>query len=335
MKVIIVGTGAFGLSTALYIQRQHRNTIDVLLLDGQDFPSIDSASCNDTSRAIRPDYGDPFYATLGQETLNAWKTDKTFAKHFRHSGRLAVAGPGDNFLNGSRSTLSDMGYDVENFGDRDKVGHNLNQRWKGFGGEGTMIGWDAYYNPVRSSFNSVRLVVNSLKLTSFQQAGWANPRSAIISAMGEYLSLGGVFIGDHRRGQVAENIISTENGLKKITGVKTLDGSIYLADTVIYATGALCQQTDLIPELGTQIYPIGFAIAHWKLTDPDELSTWLDHPVVDIHHMGYFFPPDATRGVMKLGLGVFGFGHSERSMRPRSSLVGTKDEGRIPLAAEN
>lgn len=158
MKVIIVGTGAFGLSTALYIQRHHRDTIDVLLLDGQPFPSIDSASCNDTSRAIRPDYGDPFYATLGQETVNAWKTDKTFAKHFRHSGRLAVAGPGDDFLNGCRSTLGNMGYHVENFCDGQKIGHNLNQRWKGLGGEGTMKGWDAYYNPVLSSIYPMKFM---------------------------------------------------------------------------------------------------------------------------------------------------------------------------------
>ena len=93
-RIIIVGAGAFGLSTALYLQRYHSQHIDVLLLDSQPFPSVNSASGNDTSRAIRPDYADTFYADLGKDAVHAWSTDPVFTKHYKKSGRVAAAAPG-------------------------------------------------------------------------------------------------------------------------------------------------------------------------------------------------------------------------------------------------
>jgi sarcosine oxidase / L-pipecolate oxidase len=78
-----------------------------------------------------------------------------------------------------------------------------------------------------------------------------------------------------------------------------------------------------------------------------EHDVWKDHPVVDLHHHGYFFPPDEN-GVMKMGTGIMGFGNGAEQLkdqrgnvisgvatpRKNSSLVGTRDEAAIPREAE-
>lgn len=179
-----------------------------------------------------------------------------------------------------------------------------------------------------------------------QNAGWANPREAVISAMKEYQTLGGQFIGDSQSGKVVENILETKGSTKaRVVGVKTADGHIHQADQVVHAIGAFSTYNKtLLPGLDTQIHPTGFAVAHWKLDDPEELKAWENHPVVDVYHFGYFFPPDPTTGLMKLGLAIAGFTHEHQDekykskvgiARANSALAGTPDEGRIPALAED
>ncbi|KAK1845252.1 FAD dependent oxidoreductase [Colletotrichum chrysophilum] len=320
-KVIIIGAGAFGLSTALHLQRHHRDDIDVLLLDSAPFPSIDSASGNDTSRAIRMDYADPFYSKLAKEAIEAWQTDPVFLQHFHLSGRIGAQPPGHTNVEKCKHVLRAGGVAVEDFGEVDKVSA-LQRKFPLLGNKDKLRGWDLYY---------------------VKHAGWANPKEAVISAMTEFESLGGEQISDPQCGRVVANIISGS----QIQGVKTADGHSHLADHVIYATGAFSTSNKkLLPGLGTQIHPTGFAIAHWKLEDPEELKAWEGYPAVDIYHNGYFFPPDPATGLMKLGLGIVGFTHDENPSSSwedqfnvgialrNSDLVGTNEAGKIPSIAE-
>jgi sarcosine oxidase/L-pipecolate oxidase len=161
--------------------------------------------------------------------------------------------------------------------------------------------------------------------------------------MNEYRRLGGKFIGDSKGGYVVENLIEAGGAAKRVIGVRTADGKAHYADQVIYAIGSWTTfNRKLVPGLDTQIQPIGFAIAHWQLT-PEEVKAWQDHPVVDMYHYGYFFPPDPKTHLMKLGLGIVGFTHDhpagqgDRTVgiaRANSGLVGSPDEGRIPALAE-
>ncbi|KAL4963963.1 FAD-dependent oxidoreductase [Aspergillus stella-maris] len=325
-RVLIIGAGAFGLSTALYLQRYHQDQVNVTLLDSQPFPSIDSASGNDTSRQIRMDYADPFYAKLAKEAIHAWRTDPVFAKHYNECGRVAAAAPVQKaFLDKCRQTMKEMGVEIQEYAGNKNKAQLLKKRFPMLG---NVEGWDFYFNP---------------------QAGYANPREALIAAMDEYRALDGIFIGDTERGYVTENILedNPKGPGPRVVGVRTAGGHVYYADHIIYAIGALTTMNkSLIPELDTQIYPTGFAIAHWKLDDPKELEAWRDHPAVDIYHHGYFFPPDPSTGLMKLGLGIIGFKHEREAeagvpgervgiARANSSLVDTADDGRIPPVAED
>jgi sarcosine oxidase / L-pipecolate oxidase len=47
---------------------------------------------------------------------------------------------------------------------------------------------------------------------------------------------------------------------------------------------------------------------------------WKDHPVVDLHHHGYFFPPDSS-GLMKMGTGMMGFGYDASQTNPSNGLI--------------
>lgn len=70
-KILIVGGGAFGTSTAYHlVQRGYRS---VRVLDRYVVPSVDAAS-TDISKIIRSDYNEPLYATMGLESITAWRT---------------------------------------------------------------------------------------------------------------------------------------------------------------------------------------------------------------------------------------------------------------------
>ena len=76
-SILIVGGGVFGLSTALALtQRAHFAQTTITLLDPH--PSIPDSkaattSSVDTSRIIRADYSDPYYADLAAEAQSHWR----------------------------------------------------------------------------------------------------------------------------------------------------------------------------------------------------------------------------------------------------------------------
>lgn len=74
-SILIVGSGVFGLSTAWALtKRSAYNKTSITIVDsarGQ-FPPPDAASV-DSSRIIRADYADPYYAALGAEAQEQWR----------------------------------------------------------------------------------------------------------------------------------------------------------------------------------------------------------------------------------------------------------------------
>src|SRR5689334_22504431 len=78
-SILIIGSGVFGLSTALALaSRDVFAQSSITVIDRSDpsqpgaFPSPDAASV-DTSRIIRADYADPAYAALGDEAQVQWR----------------------------------------------------------------------------------------------------------------------------------------------------------------------------------------------------------------------------------------------------------------------
>lgn len=61
-SIVIVGGGAFGLSTALHLVEHGYNNITVLE-QGEQIPAGQSAA-NDLNKIVRAEYEDPFYTDL-------------------------------------------------------------------------------------------------------------------------------------------------------------------------------------------------------------------------------------------------------------------------------
>lgn len=60
--IIIVGAGAFGLSTALHLIRNGFTSVSVFDKDDQIPPRYSAA--NDLNKIVRAEYEDPFYTNL-------------------------------------------------------------------------------------------------------------------------------------------------------------------------------------------------------------------------------------------------------------------------------
>ncbi|ENH61829.1 L-pipecolate oxidase [Fusarium oxysporum f. sp. cubense race 1] len=74
-SILIVGSGVFGLGTAWALaKRPHYSNTSITVVDdcaGQ-FPPEDAASV-DSSRIVRADYSDPYYAALAAEAQKEWR----------------------------------------------------------------------------------------------------------------------------------------------------------------------------------------------------------------------------------------------------------------------
>ncbi|KAF5016652.1 hypothetical protein F66182_11601, partial [Fusarium sp. NRRL 66182] len=74
-SILIVGSGVFGLGTARALaQRPYFSNTSITVVDdcaGQ-FPPEDAASV-DSSRIVRADYSDPYYAALAAEAQEEWR----------------------------------------------------------------------------------------------------------------------------------------------------------------------------------------------------------------------------------------------------------------------
>ncbi|KAH4130242.1 hypothetical protein HBI56_111950 [Parastagonospora nodorum] len=110
-SILIVGSGAFGLSTAWALCRNSRyaNTT-ITVVDRQPFPTPDGSSI-DTSRIIRPDYAAAHYTRLATVAQKRWRTD--FAPEQYHEVGLAVTawGPEQKYVSESLANVNAIGSD--------------------------------------------------------------------------------------------------------------------------------------------------------------------------------------------------------------------------------
>lgn len=92
-RVIIVGAGAFGLSTAYHLlQDNHsstertpgRPTYKVTVIEASStLPAPDAAS-SDLNKVVRTSYSDKFYTLLAKEAISLWKQGNICGKDTYH-----------------------------------------------------------------------------------------------------------------------------------------------------------------------------------------------------------------------------------------------------------
>ncbi|RAO64978.1 uncharacterized protein BHQ10_000990 [Talaromyces amestolkiae] len=260
-KIIIIGAGVFGLSTALELSKRGYNNITIL--DRHVPPVVDGSSV-DISRIIRFDYADPLYARMAKEAYQGWQ--KEYSDFFYQSGFVMLAKDASNvYVNKSMENVRSQGGQVDVF-------HNANDVKKLYAG-------------ITSDFSGLYATHNA-------SGGWADAEKSIQRLASE-CSLAGVSFITGPQGTVH----SLRQEGSRIVGVNTVNGGTILASQVILCTGAWSNRLlNLTHTASASGQPVGFI----KLT-PDEARELENTPVMINMTTGVFcFPPTPGTNILKL-----------------------------------
>ncbi|KAK2806203.1 hypothetical protein FQN50_005926 [Emmonsiellopsis sp. PD_5] len=267
-KILIVGAGAFGTSTAYHLSLRGYKSIRVL--DRYPVPSCEAAA-TDISKVIRSDYNDSLYAGMGIESIKEWSSSEMFKGLYHVPGW--VLGAYDlsiPFVEGSIETSKRLGVK----GIERLTTQQVRDRFPVVTGE--MDGWNInVWNPT---------------------AGWANSGEAL-KRMAEASQKNGVQYISGDAGYV-RNLTYSASG--ECTGVVTKDGTRHSADAVILAAGAWVPS---LIDVGGQLVSKGHCVAHIQLT-PSETEHYSALPILDNLELGYFFPPQKD-GTFKMAHSIF------------------------------
>ncbi|KAH7136808.1 FAD dependent oxidoreductase [Dactylonectria estremocensis] len=267
-SILIVGAGAFGLSTALELNK--RGFKNITVLDRYQPPVVDSSSV-DISRVIRVEYADELYAKMAREALAAWTTD--FKTHYYSSGFVMLADKSGNaYLENTKTINKSLGGELIEYSEASQV---LTK-----------------YPSIPSNLEGLTASVN-------EKGGWADAEKSI-NQLSQECSLAGVSFITGPRGRV----LSLRHSGKRVIGVNVAQGDPILASQVIIATGAWSNR--LLPmahATSASGQPVGFI----KLT-PEEAEPLRKMPVIINLSTGIFcFPPTPDTNVLKVARHGYGF----------------------------
>ncbi|CAG8100593.1 unnamed protein product [Penicillium olsonii] len=272
--IIIVGGGAFGLSTALHLTRSGFTNISVYEKDDHIPPRYSAA--NDLNKIVRAEYEDPFYTDLTIKAIAEWKTP-LFAPFFHQTGFLhCVSGDASqkaiDTLARFRASAEKNAQIKPHVVPLDNVNDVRQACWQL---DGPLTGWNGYLN---------------------RFDGYAHSGNAL-AAVYRAAQAAGVrfYLGEH--GAVDEVVyVSTLQG-RKSSGIRTKDGKFHPSSLVIVAAGGAVGR--LVPELGKKVVAKSWSVAHVQLTD-EETSALRGIPITYARDLGFLFEPDPKTNLLKI-----------------------------------
>ncbi|KAJ5249196.1 FAD dependent oxidoreductase [Penicillium chermesinum] len=261
--IIIVGGGAFGLSSALHLTQKGYTNVSVFEKDDNIPPRFSAA--NDLNKIVRAEYEDEFYTELTIKAIDAWKTP-LFAPHFHQVGFLHCVSGGAPEK--AVATLSRFRASAE----KAPKDEGPDPAWQL---QGALPGWSGYLN---------------------RFDGYAHSGNALAGVYRAVQAAGvRFFLGE--QGTVDEiTHVSTVN-CRKAAGVRTKNGRFHPSALVVVAVGAAAAR--LVPEIGKEVVAKSWSVAHVHLTN-DETSALRGIPVTYARDLGFFFEPDPKTNLLKL-----------------------------------
>jgi len=269
-QIIIVGAGVYGLTAALELRRRGYR---VSLLDPGPLPHPLAAS-TDISKAIRMDYGaDEEYLSLMETALERWRDwNKRWGTPLFHETGLTYL---------CRGAMAPGGFEYESYQTLLKRGHGV-ERLRAADVRRRFPAWnadqftDGYFNPA---------------------GGYAESGAVVTRLLSEARALG-VELHEH---QTVTQLIESR---AKVNGVVTQNGTRFVGDLVILATGAWTPHLlpQVLPELKHWFRSTGMPVFHFKPAQP-ELFAEAVFPTfgADIANTGYYgFPLHPVNGVVKI-----------------------------------
>lgn len=282
-SVIIIGAGVFGTSTAYHLSMTHSCPSRITVIDRSPYPPNHAAS-TDINKIVRADYTSRFYMDLAYEALQAWKTSPilqgspTGQRFFHESGWVALSNEGNDLAERIRQNLRERGTDGTSDIDIDQ---HIREKWDGILRETNFEDPQiekGYWNP---------------------EAGWADAGDAVAKMMEAAVEKG----VKYETGDVDLLML----GYNRIRGVRTKDGRVFEADSVLLATGAWTSQL-LSPiedelkyekedKIESQVTAAGVCVVHYKLSE-DEYERLKDMPVI-YGDRGEVLPPPRSSRLLK------------------------------------
>ncbi|KAF0644770.1 hypothetical protein FPSE5266_11478 [Fusarium pseudograminearum] len=298
-RIVIVGSGVFGLSTAYYMSLDQKlSNSQIILLDAWNFePDSRSTSVqnpgaanSDTSRIVRRAYPKGPYAALAYESVERWRTDWGADGRYVEQ-RLLFSGEG-----GPLEAPKKKGETVNYVKDAYATGCEMTP-----GGAGALEIWNSL-DEIRSELqaskhenaSSDKTEESSLRGFVSKDCGYANSGATIEWLRQKIIRMGRV---DLRVGQVEKLVYSS--GGARIDGVVLVDGTEIHADLTVIAAG--CHSSRLL-QLPSMCTVESAFVAYIQLTESEaqELRKrqW---PLIVNTHRGVFCVGPDQDNCLKLG----------------------------------
>ncbi|KAI8393452.1 FAD dependent oxidoreductase [Radiomyces spectabilis] len=313
-KIIIVGGGCFGLSTAYALSL--KNKYDVWVYDRQPIPVPDAAS-TDINKIVRMDYADEtLYMHMAIEAMPLWRqwnqerADMGLSPVFHQTGVLLLSSNGEysKFERSSMQHIREAGY-----------GHVIEEFPNG---EAILKRYPQFKTAVQNGYN-----IGYLN----KEGGWCNSSEAVKHMYFKCQQNGVNFVVGPDKGCL-EKLIMASDGRGQIRGIQTKDGRTHDAALVILATGSW---TPGLVDLSQQVVATGQTVIHFDMP-PEYRQTPIDSPVwcADLSRTGFYGFPFNSDGKLKVGRHFSGYlwpREGDQISVPRTQITHAGDT--IPIGA--
>ncbi|KAI7850494.1 FAD dependent oxidoreductase [Circinella umbellata] len=314
-KIIIVGGGAFGLSTAYALSLKKYN---VWVFDRNIIPSAD-ASSTDINKCVRMDYGEDLLSMqLTMEALPHWhqwnkeREEMGLSPVFHQTGSLLLC-KGNKLSDYERSSMKhvrEAGY-----------GHTI-QEFKT--PESIIKQFPQFKDAVNNGYHTAYLNT---------AAGWCDSSETIKHLHKKCMDHGVQFVTGSDQGAFEKFIFKDD---QQVQGIQTRDQIKHLADHVILAAGPW---TASLLDFGNRLQATGQAVI--QFTPPKEfVEKFKNAPVYggDISRTGFYGFPINAEGKMKIASHSVGYvyydsNRADQVCVPRTQVSHEKDT--IPLKGLN
>ncbi|EIW70405.1 hypothetical protein TREMEDRAFT_71288 [Tremella mesenterica DSM 1558] len=276
-KIVIIGAGVFGLSTALHLAR--RGYTDVTVLDRQPFEKNHYAP-EDGCDGASADINKKRYQNLAERTLPIWKEWTKAVTDSNPEKLPAGLNPTDEILSMSGFMRTGGGHELSPFhaaslqgiveaGRRDHV-FLLNdekelERAEALDAAGSGQHWAGKMQ------RFAKLLGGDVHGILDTDAGYTRADKACLYALHLAKEAGVKFVLDPIGGMFDSFVLEGEGSDKKVVGVKTKDGKVHPASKAIAACGGWT--ASVVPEASTLLETTGGSVAYVDLPK-DRQDLW-------------------------------------------------------------
>ncbi|EXJ88752.1 hypothetical protein A1O3_01816 [Capronia epimyces CBS 606.96] len=277
-RVVIIGAGVFGLSTALQLSSEGYKSVVVL---DRHTPPVPDGSSVDISRVIRFDYGDGTHTAIAKEAYDLWATSPLYKDVFFPTPFVVTAtnAPGRSYIDKCLHNLDQLSLPYQRLQDAQLTKRIFPALTGDLGG----ASFHGYWNSA---------------------AGWADAQLAITLLRDQCIEAGVSFISG-ARGTVTA--FRRRLGTSQIVAVQTRSGNHVEGDIFVLAAGAWSSR--LAPMRNT-VLATGQVVGYLRLSEL-EMDRYQNLPIYINFDSGFLlFPPHRRSGYLKFM--VHGYGYTRQ-----------------------